>query len=59
MTPVVVGATLVLALAIGLCGGTILISLKAVRTQTSRVEEIRRLRQAGLAVQHEAAHGAR
>ena len=59
MTLVVVGATLLLGLAIGLCGGTILVYLKAAGTQASRVEEIRRLRQEGLAVRHEAAHGVR
>lgn len=59
MTLMVVGATLLLGLAIGLCGGTILVHVKAAGTQASRVEEIRRLRQEGLAGQREAARGVR
>ena len=58
MLVVVVGATLLLGMAIGLCGGTILVYLQAAGTQPSRVEEIRRLRQEGLAVQREGEHNA-
>jgi hypothetical protein len=59
MMLVVVGATLLLLLVIGLCGGTLLVALKVARMQTSRVDEIRRLRQEGLAGQREGEHGAR
>jgi hypothetical protein len=50
---VVILATVSLILAITLFGGTILVSLKAACTEPSRVEEIRRLRQEGLAVHQE------
>jgi hypothetical protein len=50
MVLVVGYATLLLCMAIGVFGGTILASLPLARTQPSRVEEIRHLRQAGLAV---------
>jgi hypothetical protein len=50
MVLVVVGATVLLCMAIGLFGGTILAYLRAARMQPSRVEEIRHLRQAGLAI---------
>jgi hypothetical protein len=56
MTVVVVCATLLLCLAIGLFGGTILVYLRAAGQQPSRVAEIRRLRQEGLAVQREGRH---
>ena len=58
MTVVVVCATLLLCLAIGLFGGTILVYLRAARLQPSRVAEIRHLRQEGLAVQREGQHSA-
>ena len=57
MTVIVVCATLLLCLAIGLCGGTILVYLHAASQQPSRVAEIRHLRQEGLAVQREGQHG--
>jgi hypothetical protein len=57
MTVIVVCATLLLCLAIGLFGGTILVYLRAASLQPSRVAEIRRLRQEGLAVQREGQHG--
>ena len=57
MTVIVVCATLLLCLAIGLFGGTILVYLRAASLQPSRVAEIRRLRQEGLAVQGEGQHG--
>jgi hypothetical protein len=40
-------------MAIMLFGGTILVYLKAACAQPSRVREIRHLRQAGVAVQHD------
>ena len=46
-------ATLFLCLTIVLCGGTILWYLVVFSAHASRVEEIRRLRQAGLAVNQE------
>jgi hypothetical protein len=46
-------ATVLLGMAIVLFGGTILVYLKAACEQPSRVREIRYLRQAGLAVQHD------
>jgi hypothetical protein len=57
MTGVIVCATLLLCLAIGLFGGTMLMYLRAASQQPSRVAEIRRLRQEGLAVQREGQHG--
>ena len=56
MTVIVVCATLLLCLAIGLFGGTLLVYLRAASLQPSRVAEIRRLRQEGLAVQGEGQH---
>jgi hypothetical protein len=50
MVLVVGGATVLLCLAIGLFGGTMLIYLCRACRQPARVEEIRHLRQAGLAV---------
>jgi hypothetical protein len=50
MVFVMVGATLLLCMALGLFGGTMLVYLRRACTQPSRVEEIRHLRQAGLAV---------
>jgi hypothetical protein len=50
MVLVVVGATLLLCMALGLFGGTMLVYLRRACAQPSRVEEIRHLRQAGLAV---------
>lgn len=44
------GAILILCMAIGLFIGTVLVSLRA--PSPSRVEEIRRLRQEGLATVH-------
>ncbi len=46
-------ATLLLCLTIVLCGGTILWYLVVLSSHASRVEEIRRLRQEGLAVNQE------
>lgn len=46
-------AILVLVLAIVLFGSTIFFYLKTAYTETSRVEEIRHLRQEGLAVNQE------
>ena len=46
-------ATLFLCLTIVLCGGTILWYLRVCSSHASRVEEIRRLRQEGLAVNQE------
>ena len=46
-------ATLFLGLAIVLCGGTILWYLVRFSSHASRAEEIRRLRQEGLAVNQE------
>ena len=46
-------AALFLCLTIVLCGGTILWYLVVVSSHASRVEEIRRLRQEGLAVNQE------
>lgn len=46
-------ATLLLILAIILCGSTMVFYLKAACTTPSRVAEIRRLRQEGLAVNQE------
>ena len=46
-------ATLFLCLTIVLCGGTILWYLGVFSSHASRVEEIRRLRQERLAVNHE------
>lgn len=48
-------ATLFLGLTIVLCGGTILRYLVVCSWRASRVEEIRRLRQEGLAVNQEEA----
>ena len=50
MVLVVGYATLLLCMAIGVLGGTILVYLPLTCTQPARVEEIRHLRQAGLAV---------
>jgi hypothetical protein len=50
MVLVVVGASVLLCMALGLFGGTILLYLRRACVQPSRVEEIRHLRQAGLAV---------
>ena len=50
MVLVVMGATVLLCMAIGLFGGTIFVYLRRAGAQPSRVEEIRHLRQAGLAV---------
>jgi hypothetical protein len=50
MVLVVVYVTVLLGMAIGLLGGTILVYLRLAYMQPSRVEEIRHLRQAGLAV---------
>jgi hypothetical protein len=50
MVLVVVSATVLLCMAIGLFGGTIFVYLRRAGAQPSRVEEIRHLRQAGLAV---------
>ena len=50
MVFVVVCATILLGMAIGLLGGTMLVYLRRACRQPSRVEEIRHLRQAGLAV---------
>ena len=46
-------ATLFLCLTIVLCGGTILWYLRVCSSHASRVEEIRRLRQEGLAINQE------
>jgi hypothetical protein len=54
---VVIFATLSLILAIVLFGGTILVYLRVACTEPSRVEEIRRLRQEGLAVHQEGEAG--
>jgi hypothetical protein len=53
----VILATLLLSIAIILCGGTMLIYLRAACSEPSRVEEIRRLRQEGLAVHQEGEEG--
>jgi hypothetical protein len=53
MVLVVGYATLLLSIAIGLLGGVLLVYLPLACTQPSRVEEIRHLRQAGLAAVHE------
>lgn len=53
MTMPIVFATLLLLVAILLFGGTIVIVLRRACAQPSRVNEIRRLRQAGLAVNQE------
>lgn len=50
MVLVVGYATLLLCMAIGVLGGMMLAYLPLACTQPSRVEEIRHLRQAGLAV---------
>jgi hypothetical protein len=50
MTLVGIGAALLLCLAIGLFGGTMLVYLRIACLQPSRIEEIRRLREEGLAV---------
>ena len=50
MMVVTILAILLLCAAIVLCGGTLIVSLKAACAQPSRVEQIRRLRQEGLAV---------
>jgi len=50
MTLLGIGAALLLCLAIGLFGGTILVYLRAACLQPSRIEEIRHLRQEGLTV---------
>ena len=50
MVFVVVCATVLLGMAIGLLGGTMLVYLRQAYRQPSRVEEIRHLRQAGLAI---------
>jgi hypothetical protein len=50
MVMMMVLATLLLLLAIGLFGGTILVYLKAAISEPSRVQQIRHLRQQGLAV---------
>jgi hypothetical protein len=50
MVLVVAGATVLLCMALGLFGGTMLVYLRRACMQSSRVEEIRHLRQAGLAV---------
>jgi len=52
---VTVIATVLLGMAIVLFSGTILVYLKTACAQPSRVREIRRLRQEGLAVQHDEA----
>jgi hypothetical protein len=46
-------ATVLLGMAIILLGGTILVSLTTACAQPSRVGEIRRRRQEGLAAQHD------
>ncbi len=53
MVIVVVLATLLLSLTVVLFGGTILTCLQAACSQPLRIEEIRRLRQEGLAVNQE------
>jgi hypothetical protein len=53
MVLVVLCATILLCIAIGLFGGTMLVYFRLACAQPSRVEEIRRLRQAGLAVPRE------
>lgn len=53
MMIVMVLATLLLITAIALLGGTILVYLKAAVSEPSRVEQIRHLRQEGLAVSQE------
>ena len=50
---IIVLATLLLIVAISLFGGTILSVLQRACSQPSRVDEIRRMRQAGLAVNQE------
>jgi hypothetical protein len=50
MLVVSIGAILILGMAIGLFAGTIFMALRA--PSPSRVEEIRRLRQTGLATVH-------
>ena len=50
MVFVVVCATVLLGMAIGLLGGTMLVYLRQACQQPSRVEEIRHLRQTGLAI---------
>jgi hypothetical protein len=50
MVLVVVGATVLLCMAVGLFGGTMLVYIRRACAQPSRVEEIRHLRQAGLVV---------
>jgi hypothetical protein len=50
MMLVSIGAILILGMAIGLCIGTVLVALRT--PSSSRVAEIRRLRQQGLATVH-------
>jgi uncharacterized protein involved in exopolysaccharide biosynthesis len=50
MMLVSIGAILILGMAIGLCIGTVLVALRT--PSPSRVAEIRRLRQQGLATVH-------
>jgi hypothetical protein len=50
MVFVVVCATVLLGMAIGLLGGTMLVYLRQAYQQPSRVEEIRHLRRTGLAI---------
>jgi hypothetical protein len=59
MVLVVVCATVLLGMAIGLLGGTILVYLRQACRQPSRLEEIRHLRQAGLAIPRAEAETAR
>ena len=53
MMLVIILATVLLGMALTLCAGTILVYLNAAPDDSSRVEEIRRLRYEGLAAHRE------